>query len=107
MGDDVLKGEVICTTKCYHGRLFEVGDKTTAEALEALGGFVPKRHFASTRSPLARDVSAEGHAEKERLRNTLIAKNINVPADASLEKLRALVEKASKKKKTDNALDGV
>lgn len=89
--------DVVCTTKCYHGKLFEIGDRTTTEALERLGGFIPKKHFAPVGSPSAKDVSAEGSAEKERLRNFLMAKNVNTPADASLAKLRTLAEKAKKK----------
>lgn len=87
-------GPVVCVTKCFAGRIWPVGKKTTVEAVKrASGGSFPQKHFARRGSEEAKNVSAEAKKEASSLRNFLISKKVIPPADASLDTLRKLAEK--------------
>ena len=66
----VLKGSVVCITKCHHGKMFQVGEVTTVETLKRLGsnGFVPVKHFAQADSPKALEATEGGEKKKEELK---------------------------------------
>ena len=97
--------QVVCTTKCMHGKLWNVGEKTSVRTLEILGGApYPEEHFSPIDSPKAQEVSEKSQTKKEKLRAFLISKRVTPPPRATLKQLEELADKI-RAKKSNNPLD--
>lgn len=86
---------LVCTKGGVHGKLWRVGDKTTAERLEDLGGFVPD-YFVAEGTEEANeaelDADGSGYANKKEMRNYLKAKGVEAPAKATRDELQKMID---------------
>lgn len=81
--------QYICQTKCYHGKVWQEGEKTTEAFLKKFGK-IPK-HFTPVGGKSVPDVKTLNKVKE--YRNFLRAHSVPFAPNLGLEKLKALVEK--------------
>lgn len=78
---------LVCTVRCVHGKLWQIGDVVDRAKLELFGP-TPEAHFGVTRG--AEDVSDE-REKTDVIRNILKAKGVKFNPRLGLVKLEALL----------------
>ena len=92
--------DLVCIEKCFHGRLWRPGAKTTDVYLKKLGEPIPEWNFQPVDSldpeiagedfPL--DANGNSRVTKEEMRNWLIARGLHPPVKATWDELDAMVK---------------
>lgn len=103
-----MSKKLICTKAGVHGKVFRVGDISTAEELKSLGGMVPD-YFVPVDSPEGMEADADnnGKITVKEMKDFLSAKGVQFPPNAKKADLEALMAEAAKVAAAPEAASGI